>query len=174
MDTMDRQSGGDGDGLIKSPQNLVGGIALLLVAVVCYVALWDLRGVRGFMFGSGTMPRVFALLLGGLSLLVIASAFVVRGPKLERMPLRAPAFILAAIVFFGLTIRGVEIGGLTIPGLGLAISGFVTVLLAGAAMDDFKLGEGALFALAITAFCVFLFPTALGQPIPVWPTFLIR
>ena len=118
--------------------------------------------MRGFSFGAGTVPRLFCLLLGSLSILIVVSSFTNRGPKLERIPWRGPVFILAAVVFFGVTIRI----------LGLAITGVITVLLAGMAVEDFKLGEGTLFALVMTGFCAFLFPFALGQPIPLWPTFL--
>jgi putative tricarboxylic transport membrane protein len=94
--------------------------------------------------------------------MIIVSSFTNRGPKLERFPWRGPLFIIASVVFFGLSIRT----------LGLAITGVITVMLSGAAVEDFRLKEGIIFALAITAFCAFLFPFALGQPIPLWPTFL--
>lgn len=149
-------------GPVKSPQELIGGIVLLALAVVAYVAMGNLGGMRGFSFGAGTVPRLFCLLLGGLAVLIIISSFTTRGPKLERIPWRGPVFILASVVFFGVAIRT----------LGLAITGVITVLLSGLAVEDFKLGEGVIFAVAMTAFCAFLFPFALGQPIPLWPTFL--
>ncbi len=149
-------------GPIKSPQDFIGGIALLAISVVAYFAMSNLGVMRGFSFGAGTVPRLFCLLLGVLSVAIIASSFTARGPKLEHIPWRGPVFILASVLFFGLTIRL----------LGLAISGVITVLLAGMAVDDFKLGEGTIFAVIITAFCAFLFPFALGQPIPLWPTFI--
>jgi len=162
----------NGTGLVKSPQNLVGGLALLIFAGICYWAVADLRGMKGSSFGPGTVPRLYVAILAIFSLLLTLSAFTTHGPKLERMPWRAPFFIMAAVTFFGLTIRGFDLGIVKVPGLGLAISGFVTVMLAGAAMEDFRLGEGLLFALAITTFCVLLFSVALGQPIPVYPPFL--
>ena len=149
-------------GAIKSPQDFVGGIALLAITVVAYVAMSKLGSMRGFSFGAGTVPRLFCMLLGLLSLLIIVSSFTTRGPKLENVPWRGPVFILASVVFFGLSIRT----------LGLAVTGVITVLLSGLAVEDFKLGEGLIFAVAITAFCAFLFPFALGQPIPLWPTFI--
>lgn len=164
--------GSGGNGLVKSPQNLVGGLALFAFAALCYWAAYDLRGIRGFTFGAGTMPRIFCVLLAILSVAVMISAFFTRGPKLEHFPWRAPLLILSAVAFFGLTIRGFDLGFVQVPGLGLAISGFFTVLLAGSAMDDFRFGEGVLFAVVITAFCCFLFPFALGQPIPLYPPFL--
>lgn len=159
-------------GIIKSPQNLVGGLALLIFSVVCFLQVLWLPGIKGSTFGAGTVPRAFCAVLGIISLLIVASAFTVRGPKLERLPLRGPFFIMLAIAFFGLTIRGFDLGVVQVPGLGLAISGFITVMLAGAAMEDFRLGEGLLFAVVITAFCSFLFPFALGLPIPLYPPFL--
>jgi putative tricarboxylic transport membrane protein len=149
-------------GPIKSPQDFIGGIALLAIAVVAYVSMTSLGAMRGFSFGAGTVPRLFCLLLGGLAILIIVSSFTNRGPKLEHIPWRGPVFILSSVVFFGLAIRT----------LGLGITGIITVLLAGVAVDDFKIGEGIIFAAIITAFCAFLFPFALGQPIPLWPTFL--
>jgi putative tricarboxylic transport membrane protein len=149
-------------GIVKSPQDFVGGIALLAIAVVAYFGMLKLGAMRGFSFGAGTVPRLFAFLLGALSVLIIVGSFTARGPKLERFPWRGPVFILASVAFFGLTIRT----------LGLAVTGVITVLLSGAAMDDFRIKEGLIFAVAITAFCAFLFPFALGQPIPLWPTFL--
>jgi putative tricarboxylic transport membrane protein len=149
-------------GLVKSPQDFIGGVALLAISVVAYVAMSKLGVMRGFSFGAGTVPRLFCLLLGLLSVAIIVASFTTRGPKLEHIPWRGPVFILASVIFFGLAIRT----------LGLAISGVITVLLAGAAVDDFKLYEGIIFAIVITAFCAFLFPFALGQPIPLWPTFI--
>jgi putative tricarboxylic transport membrane protein len=149
-------------GLVKSPQDFVGGLVLLALCVVAYFAMGNLGSMRGFSFGAGTVPRLFCGILGGLSILIVVLSFTNHGPKLERFPWRGPLFVVAAVVFFGLSIRV----------LGLAITGVLTVLLAGSAVDDFKLKEGILFAVAITTFCAFLFPFALGQPIPLWPTFL--
>jgi putative tricarboxylic transport membrane protein len=151
-----------GRGLIKSPQDFVGGMALLALTIVAYIGLSNLGSMRGFSFGAGTVPRLFCGMLGLLSLLLIFFSFTKRGPKLEAFPWRGPVFLIASVVFFGLSIRT----------LGLAITGVLTVLLSGAAVDDFKIREGTIFAIAITAFCAFLFPFALGQPIPLWPTFL--
>jgi putative tricarboxylic transport membrane protein len=149
-------------GPIKSPQDFIGGVALLAISVVAYFAMNNLGAMRGFSFGAGTVPRLFCFLLGLLSLLIMASSFTAKGPKLEHIPWRGPVFILASVVFFGVAIRT----------LGLGITGIITVLLSGAAVEDFKIGEGIIFAVVITAFCAFLFPFALGQPIPLWPTFL--
>ena len=149
-------------GLIKSPQDFVGGMALLALTLVAYIGMSNLSGMRGFSFGAGTVPRLFCGILGALSIILVFLSFTKHGPKLEKFPWRGPLFVIAAVAFFGLSIRT----------LGLGITGVITVLLAGSAVDDFRLKEGIVFALAITAFCAFLFPFALGQPIPLYPTFL--
>jgi putative tricarboxylic transport membrane protein len=152
----------NGAGLIKSPQDFIGGIALVAIAVAAWFALQNLGSMRGFQFGSGTAPRLFAAMLAIFGLVVVALSFTTRGPKLEHFPWRGPVFILGAVVFFGLTIRT----------LGLGITGVITVMLATFAVNDARLGESAIFAVVITGFCAFLFPFALGQPIPLWPVFL--
>ncbi len=154
-----KDDSGQAAGLIKSPQDFIGGVALLAITIVAYLGMQKLGSMRGFSFGAGTVPRLFCLLLGTLSVLIIVGSFIRGGPKLESIPWRGPVFILAAILFFGLSIRT----------LGLGITGVITVMLAGAAVDDFRIGEGLIFALLITGFCAFLFPFALGQPIPLWP-----
>ncbi|MFM9974281.1 MAG: tripartite tricarboxylate transporter TctB family protein [Beijerinckiaceae bacterium] len=149
-------------GLIKSPQDFVGGMALLALTIVAYIGMSNLSGMRGFSFGAGTVPRLFCGILGVLSIILVFLSFTKHGPKLEKFPWRGPLFVIAAVAFFGLTIRT----------LGLGITGVITVLLAGSAVEDFELKEGIIFALAMTAFCALLFPFALGQPIPLYPTFL--
>ncbi len=149
-------------GLIKSPQDFVGGMALLALTIVAYIGMSNLSGMRGFSFGAGTVPRLFCGILGVLSIILVFLSFTKHGPKLEKFPWRGPLFVIAAVAFFGLTIRT----------LGLGITGVITVLLAGSAVEDFELKEGIIFALAMTTFCALLFPFALGQPIPLYPTFL--
>ena len=45
---------------IKGPQDFVGGLALMAVALFAFWASRDLQGMRGFSFGAGTAPRMFA------------------------------------------------------------------------------------------------------------------
>jgi hypothetical protein len=145
---------------IRSPQDFVGGLVLVAIAAAGLWLARDLSAMRGFNFGSGTVPRIFAGLLGALGVMVTITGITGRGPSLERFPLRGPLLILGAAVFFGLFIRP----------LGLAITGVITVFAASFAVNDSRLQEAAIFAVVMTAFCAFLFPYALSQPIPLWPT----
>ena len=48
---------------VRGPQDFVGGIALMAVAVFALWASSDLQGMHGFSFGAGTAPRMFGVLL---------------------------------------------------------------------------------------------------------------
>ena len=48
---------------IRGPQDFVGGLALMALALFALWASSDLQGMRGFSFGAGTAPRMFGVLL---------------------------------------------------------------------------------------------------------------
>ena len=48
---------------VQNPQDVYGGMALILLALIAFVASNDLPGMRGFAFGPGTAPRLFAFTL---------------------------------------------------------------------------------------------------------------
>jgi putative tricarboxylic transport membrane protein len=57
-------------GLIRSPRDFWGGIGLIVLAVFAVWASGDLPGMRGFAFGPGTAPRMFAYCLLGLGVAI--------------------------------------------------------------------------------------------------------
>ena len=57
---------------VRGPQDFVGGIALMAIALFALWASSDLQGMRGFSFGAGTAPRMFGFLLLGLGAAVAA------------------------------------------------------------------------------------------------------
>ena len=48
---------------VQNPQDVYGGMALILLSLIAFVASNDLPGMRGFAFGPGTAPRLFAFTL---------------------------------------------------------------------------------------------------------------
>ena len=134
----------------------------LVVAGVAAFALWhtaDLAaGTLGSM-GAGMMPRLLAILLGALGVLLSITALFSDGQRLERWTLRGPVMILASVVVFGVTVRP----------LGLTIAGPLAILVAGAASPETRWTEALLFSILISAFCILLFKFALGLPIPLAP-----
>ena len=146
---------------VQSPQDIYGGMALILIALTAFVASNDLPGMRGFAFGPGTAPRLFAFMLALLSIGVVVTGFLASGPDVSAYKLRGVFFITGAILAFAATIRP----------LGLVVASFATMIICAAAAEDVKWRESVIVAAFVTAFCAVLFPYGLNLPFQLWPRF---
>jgi putative tricarboxylic transport membrane protein len=146
---------------VHNPQDFYGGMALILLALVAFVASNDLPGMRGFAFGPGTAPRLFAFTLAVLSLAVVITSLMTRGPHITPYKIRAIIFIIGAILSFAATIRP----------LGLVIASFTTMMICAAASEEVKWRETIIVAAVVTAGCSILFPYGLNLPFQLWPRF---
>ena len=146
---------------VTNPQDFYGGMALIGLSLIAFVASNDLPGMRGFAFGPGTAPRLFALTLALLSLGVVASGFLTNGPQISKYNIKAIVFVMGAILAFAATVRP----------LGLVIASFSTIVICAAATDDVKWRETILWAVVLTTFCSLLFPYGLNLPFQLWPRF---
>jgi putative tricarboxylic transport membrane protein len=146
---------------VQNPQDVYGGMALILVALVAFVASNELPGMRGFAFGPGTAPRLFAFSLALLASIVVITGLLSQGPDVSPYSLRGVLFIIGAILSFAATIRP----------LGLVIASFCTMIICAAAAEDVKWRESIVVAVVVTAFCAVLFPYGLNLPFPLWPRF---
>src|SRR5215467_8369968 len=144
---------------IRAPREFYGG---LVIAAVALFALWasrDLPGLRGFAFGPGTAPRIFAVVLALLGIAVAATGVSTKGPGIDRFHLRGPLFISLSVVLFAWFVRPV----------GLVIATFLSIVAAAGATPESRLVETLIWGAALTAFCVLLFPIALNLPMQLWP-----
>lgn len=148
-------------GAARSQQDMIGGLVLVLIALLALYLVQNLPATGRVGFASGTAPRLFAYGLLALGAVIAIAGFLQEGPKLEGFSLRGLCTIIGSVLFFALAIRT----------LGLAITGVPMVVLASFAGGHVNWKESLIFGLAITAFCALLFPYALGQPIPLWPQF---
>ena len=151
-------------GAIRNPQDFYGGLALVLFAVFALWAAGDLTGIKGFQFGPGTAPRMFAILLGAMGLVIMLIGFFTDGPALQRYAVRGPFFVTASIVFFAVSIRP----------LGLVFTSFLTILISAAASDEVRWIESVIWSAVLTLFCSLLFPKGLNLPLQLWPDPLMR
>ena len=86
---------------IRGPQDFVGGVALMALALFALWASSDLQGMRGFSFGAGTAPRMFAVLLLALGVgVALVMGLVTEGPHLATYAWRGPLFVSLAILSF--------------------------------------------------------------------------
>src|SRR5690349_15956427 len=149
---------------IKGPQDFIGGLVLVAVAIFALWACSDLQGMHGFSFGPGTAPRMFAVLLMGLGAAVAAVGIIQEGPALQGLSWRGPLFVMAGIVFFALAIRP----------LGLIVSGLATFLISALGSHETRWVEATIVGICLTVGCAFLFPYVLGLPMPLFPHFLVQ
>lgn len=160
---------------IRGPRDFYGGLALVALAVFALWASSDLAGMRGFSFGPGTTPRLFAWLLIGIGGAVAISGLFVDGPPLESYALRGPLYVICAIMIFAVTIRGFRFtffdAEVRIPELGLVAATFLAFMIAVMGGRQIRWVESLIAAVAMTAFCVVLFTYLLQLPFPLWPRF---
>jgi putative tricarboxylic transport membrane protein len=160
---------------IRGPREFYGGLALVALAVFALWASSDLAGMRGFSFGPGTTPRLFAWLLMGVGAAIAISGLLVDGPPLDGYALRGPAFVVCAIIVFAVTIRGFRFSffgfGVRIPEFGLIVATFLAYMISVMGGREIRWKESLIAGAAMTAFCVVLFRYLLQLPFPLWPAF---
>lgn len=149
---------------VRGPQDFVGGIVLMAVAAFALWASSDLQGMHGFSFGAGTAPRMFGVLLLALGAAITLIGVLMDGPHMAVYAWRGPLFVSLSILTFAVAIRP----------LGLVVSAFMTFLISALGTPETRWKETIIVGIALTIFCSFLFPYALGLPMQLWPRFLIQ
>jgi putative tricarboxylic transport membrane protein len=89
-----------GPSWIGSPQDFWGGLVLLGFAAFALYASYDLPGMRGFAFGPGTAPRMFAFMLAFFALVVMATGVFTKGPPIDPGAVRGTMFGALLVVVF--------------------------------------------------------------------------
>jgi putative tricarboxylic transport membrane protein len=86
---------------VRNQQDFFGGAALIGLALVAMLASIDLPGMRGFAFGPGTAPRLFANLLAILGAVLSLTALFTDGPEGQRYTLPGLLVVVgAAVIWF--------------------------------------------------------------------------
>ncbi|MGE0038768.1 MAG: tripartite tricarboxylate transporter TctB family protein [Xanthobacteraceae bacterium] len=143
----------------RSPQDFFGGLVLVEIAIFALIASAELPGQRGFAFGPGTAPRLFAGVLAGLGFLVTFIGAVTEGPAIERYRLRGPLLVIASIILFAALIRP----------FGLIIATYSAFIFSVLGSREMRWLESVIAGAVMTAFCVLLFAYLLNLPFQLWP-----
>jgi putative tricarboxylic transport membrane protein len=154
---------------VRGPRDFYGGLALIGLAIVAIVTSGDLPGMHGFAFGPGTAPRLFAGVLAVAGAVVALNGLLADGPPIESYAIRGPAWVILAILCFAGMIRGISLGPVTIPPLGLVPSTFAAFLVSIFGSTEMRWVESLIAATVMTAFCVGLFVYLLQLPFQLWP-----
>lgn len=160
---------------ITNHQDYYGGLALITLALIAFWSGGDLAGMRGFSFGAGTAPRLFAGALALVGVAITVSGLVTPGQPIGRYAVRGPAIVTAGIIAFALLIRGftLHLGDFVVqvPAFGLIIASFACFMIAALASKETRWVESTIMATSLTAFCVTIFVYLLGLPFQLWPRF---
>ena len=144
---------------VRGPQDFYGGLTLILLALVALISSADLPGQRGFAFGPGTAPRLFAGLLVIVGAMVAAVGMFSDGPAIEKYKIRGPALVVFAILLFAALIRP----------FGLVAASYLAFIGSIMGSSEMRWIESIIAAAVMTAFCVLLFVYLLGLPFQLWP-----
>jgi len=107
--------------------------------------------------GPGYFPLLLGGLLAGLGVLILAKGFIAgEGDAIGAVDWRAVVMITAALLFFGLTVRG----------LGVVGALFGASLLSALARSRTTIREALIIAVALTALSVIVFIVALQLRLP--------
>lgn len=143
---------------IRHPKDFWSGLIFLALAVTFG---WIAQGYpmgRAIKMGPGYFPTVLAAILGLIGLITLVRSFVLEGEGVGQWAWRGGAVVLAAMLLFGLLLRG---GG-------LAVSVLVVVFAGAAASIRFRPPVAAAAAVVMTVFCIAVFVWGLGLPIPIF------
>jgi len=146
---------------IRNPRDFWGGLVLMAVAILALWASRDLPGQRGFAFGPGTAPRLFAGVLAALGAAIAFVGLITDGPRIEKYKVRGPLLVIIAILSFAGMIRP----------LGLFISTFLAFFISILGSTEMRWIESIVAAVAVTVGCVLLFVYLLNLPFQLWPRF---
>jgi len=149
---------------VRGPQDFVGGIALMAIAIFALWASSDLQGMHGFSFGAGTVPRMFGVLLLGLGAAIALVGVLVEGAHLATYAWRGPLFVSLSILCFAVSIRP----------LGLVLAAFLTFMVSALGTHETRWKETIIVGICLTIGCSLLFPYALGLPLQLFPRFLVQ
>src|SRR6266853_1998659 len=140
-------------GPIRSPRDFWGGIGLIVLALFALWACSDLPGMRGFAFGPGTAPRMFAYCMIVVGVGVALMGLFTDGPPEEPFAFSGPmggAVVVVALI--PITYYSSRLGRL-IPGIApdiiVAALGAVVVLALAFLMIRFA-PRGPVFITAAT------------------------
>jgi putative tricarboxylic transport membrane protein len=144
---------------VRAPQDFYGGLALVLLATFALVASAELPGQRGFAFGPGTAPRLFAIVLACVGAAIALTGVLADGPRIEKYKIHGPMLVIIGISLFAALIRP----------FGLITATYLAFMVSIMGSSEMRWLESLLAAAAMTLGCVLLFVYLLNLPFQLWP-----
>ena len=142
----------------NSVRDILAGLAFIGFGLAFAIASYGYDLGTALRMGPGYFPLVLAGALTLLGIAICIQGLADHGREaMNAIPWRGLILLSAAPVFFGLTIKG----------LGLAPTLFVTVAMSALSSRNTSLLMALTLALLLTVFCVAIFIYGLGVTVPV-------
>lgn len=138
-------------------KDLLAGLIFIGFGLAFGVGSFNYEIGSAFRMGPGYLPLVLSLIIVALGVIILvqgAAASADESP-IGGVPLLGLVLIMGALIFFGLTVRG----------LGLVPSLFVTAFMSAFASKQTGLVGALLIAAFLTAISILIFVEALGLPL---------
>jgi putative tricarboxylic transport membrane protein len=150
---------------IRNPQDFYGGIALVAFAIFALWASSDLPGMRGFAFGPGTAPRMFAILLAATGAGVALIGLLTDGPSPGKISLHAVLIVVGLVALWAVIER--LCGLMPLPPFlksngPLVATAVVTMLAMGSFPTLERLGIRGMVLLTLSTLCFAMFIRPFG------------
>ena len=142
---------------VKNPQDFWAGLLFLAVGLIAVYLGRNYTFGTATKMGPGYLPTVLSWIMAGIGAFLALRALIEAGPEIEASLWRPQAFIVAAIVIFGLLIERT----------GLAPSVVVVTVIAALASREMRWVETAILSVGLAILCVLLFVKVLGQPLTI-------
>jgi hypothetical protein len=150
---------------VKSEKDFWSGLMFIAIGIAF---AW---GATAYSFGSAARPGpayfpfglgIIMAVLGAVILFTSLTIEVEGGDKIGHWPLKQGAWILGAVVLFGILI----------PKIGMAVALPVLIGIASLASGEFRWKEVLANAVILTVASWGIFIKGLGLTIPLWPSFI--
>jgi hypothetical protein len=154
--------------------DVIGGALIVFLAALIWFGAIALDAGSLVRIGTGALPKGLAVILFVAGLLILVRGLLQGDREAERffIAIRPGAIVLAAIVLFGLFIRGGDFGFFSTPQLGLMIVGPLTVFIAGSATPEMHVKSLLVLSFGLTAAMLVIFMDLLSVTMPVFPKFI--
>jgi hypothetical protein len=138
-------------------KDILAGLVFIAFGIAFAVMATSYEIGSTLRMGPGYFPFVLGCLLAVLGGVIATKGFLAgEGEAIDAIPWRAVGLIIGAVLFFGLTVRG----------LGLVPSIFVTALVSGFASRRTGLVLGLVVTVGLTILCILVFVVALRVRVP--------
>lgn len=149
---------------IRNQRAFASGALFLAFAIFFFVEALAYPAGTAAKMGPGYFPRLLAIVLAAIGLIVIFSALkpAAESQVLRKWDFKGLAWVTGSVVLFG---------ALLFP-LGLVGALFVLIMVSSQASHEFTWTGALANAAVLIALCLAVFVYGLGLPLPVWPSLL--